>query len=451
MNSGLLLRNVKRVLVVAISALAGVLLFSCSSHKTPAEVSAASSDFRPAGSTISRTLFGLNIHALVFQKEPWPAIPFGSLRLWDSATGWAQLNPSKGEYDWGLLDQWLAAASQRDNQIEDILYTFGRTPQFASSQPGRDCGYGPGQCAAPSDLTADGNGSDQYWKDFVTAIVTHSKNSRTAHIKYWELWNEPYSLNMWAGTVPQMVRMAQDAYSIIKNIDPNAVVVAPCIGINVPAGNKWLNWYDAYLSAGGGNYADIMSVHGYVHYGGRQPGAQAFLDYYRQAREIMTKHGLAAKPVWDTEASWGETKDNHFENQDDQAAFVAQFYLLQWSQGLQRLYWYAYNGQSADSIGALWIEDSDRSGHLTKAGKAFVQTQEWLVGATFSEPCQQDGSRFVCNLTRNGHPGQIVWDSAGSSYSPKGTFAKMSDLDGNTRAASAQVQIGAKPVLLETQ
>jgi hypothetical protein len=411
----------------------------------------AASDFRPPAPTIPRTLFGLDMNFFVTTKQPWPSIPFGSLRLWDSATGWAQLNPRKGEYDWSQLDKWLSNVAQHDNKIEDVLFTFGRVPQYASSRPNdQSCGYGPGQCAPPSDVDENGGGTDQYWKDFVTAIATHSKNSRGAHIKYWEIWNEPYGPKMWTGTIPQLLRMARDARSIIKSIDPDAQMVGPCLGINVPRGHKWLQWYDEYLSGGGGDLADIVAFHGYVHFGGRQPGAQALIDYYKQFHDIIAKHGLASKPIWDTEASWGETHQMHFEDEDEQAAFTAQFYLLHWSLGVERLYWYAYNGSE---IGAFWLVDhpGDPShGHLTKAGKAFVQVQEWLVGAGMPEPCKQDGSTWVCNLTKDGHPAEIVWNSGGEkSYTPKVAAKAVHDIDGGTNGVSGAVRIGPKPVLLE--
>jgi polysaccharide biosynthesis protein PslG len=413
-------------------------------------------DFQPPASAIPRTLFGLNINQSVLKKDPWPTIPFGSLRLWDSGTGWSQLNPAQGKYDWELLDKWFDLVSQHDNHIEDILFTFGRTPRFASSTPDDStCGYtwsGPGQCGAPSDVRPDGSGTDQFFKDFVTAIATHNKKSRNVHIKYWELWNEPYAHNMWSGTIPQLVRMARDASQILKSIDPDAVIVAPCLGINVPPGNKWLRWYDDYLSAGGADTADIMSFHGYIHYGGHQPGTRAFADYYKQFYEILSRHHLTSKPIWDTEASWGETTNNHFEDEDQQAAFVSQFYLLHWSYGVPRLYWYAYNQRNT---GALWAPDSSGNpspGHLTKAGQAFVKVEEWLVGASLTGPCQQNASVMTCNITRGGHAAQIVWAPDGDkNISPQGQFKKLSDLDGNSNAVTGQVRVGNKPVLLEAQ
>ena len=96
-----------------------------------------------------------------------------------------------------------------------MIYTLGRTPQWASSQPNAPGPYGPGQCAPPSDLSN--------WDNYVNAIVTHVAGK----IKYWELWNEPNDPKYYCGDIPTMVTMAQHAAQIIKSIDPTALVLSP--------------------------------------------------------------------------------------------------------------------------------------------------------------------------------------------------------------------------------
>jgi hypothetical protein len=59
---------------------------------------------------------------------------------------------------------------------------------------------------------------------------------------------------------------------------------------------------------------------------------------------------------------------------------------------------------------------------------------------------------FTCNLIRNGHPAQIVWNTEGDTpYVAKGMFTRFSDLDGSSAALTPQLRIGPKPVLLEAQ
>lgn len=113
-------------------------------------------------------------------SSTWPSVPFGGIRLWDNYVSWEDINTASGTYNWTNLDKWLAAAQASDT---DVLYTFGRTLQWASLRPSEQCGYGYGCAAPPSDI---GSG-DNIWKAFVTALVEHSLVSPTAQIKYYEL------------------------------------------------------------------------------------------------------------------------------------------------------------------------------------------------------------------------------------------------------------------------
>src|SRR6266849_6435171 len=54
---------------------------------------------------------------------------------------------------------------------------------------------------------------------------------------------------------------------------------------------------------------------------------------------IMAKYGLSSKPLWNTEGSWDQY---HPITTDDQAGYPARSYLLQWSLGVQRFYWYQW-------------------------------------------------------------------------------------------------------------
>ncbi len=395
----------------------------------------AESEPHPLPAAVPATFFGMHRHAYPKRPDPWPEIPFGSFRMWDSATGWAQINTAKGQYDWSQVDTWFADLQQHG--VQDVLYTFGKVPPFASSRPTADCNYGPGQCAPPKDLDAEGNGPDQYWKDFVTAIATHSKNNRGIHIKYWELWNEPYLPRMWSGTIPQLLRMARDAREIIHGIDPDAVFLTPPSGLQAP---RTRDFMEDWLAAGGGQFADGIAFHGYVH---APAPATDFVKYYAEFRKILTKHGQESKPVIDTEASWGNTSD--ITDEDLQSAFITQFYLVHWSQGVQRLYWYAYND---GATGKLYNREQGRAG---KAARAYRELYQWMVGSTMTKACTPDGAIWTCGLsTKDGHEAVVVWSEAGEkSYTPKPTFKNLKDLEGHASPVSGALKISPRPVLLE--
>src|SRR5712692_2241997 len=109
------------------------------------------------GSAVPTTFFGMTGNSGLVSRQPWPTVPIGTLRLWDSSVSWAEINTANGTYDFSKLDAWLDKAAA--NGIPDVLYTFGHTPAFASSNPSDlSCSLGPGQCDPPSDLNADGSG-----------------------------------------------------------------------------------------------------------------------------------------------------------------------------------------------------------------------------------------------------------------------------------------------------
>jgi len=400
-------------------------------------------------------LFNLSANGGIIDREPWPVVPHTGMRLWDTGTSWREINISEGVYDWSSLDLWLAATKANHN---DVLYTFGLVPQWASSKPNDgSCSPSPGACDPPKDVNPDGSGSDQLWKDFVTALVQHSQNSATGHIEFWEMWNEPMNPIFWNGTYAQLLRMISDAYAIIKGADPQAVIVSPAFAWESKAA---LNWMGNYFAAGGAQYAEIIAVHGYVFdpYGKYGP-PENLISYYSEFRAVLRQYGQASKPIWDTEANWG-SKD-HFTNADLQAAWIARFYTLHAFNHIQRLYWFLYNG---GLIGGLWERnaiDPRKPGTLLKPGIAYEQVGHWLLGAT-TGVCSSDHTIWTCGLTRaGGYQGQIVWDTAEScsqgkckttDYTVGSEFVNYRNLEGQkVSIGNGVVPIGAKPILLENQ
>ena len=174
-------------------------------------------------SQVQPSFFGMHINKMLSMPVD---VPVGSIRLWDTATNWFQVCPSSdySQCNWRHLDDWLAAA--KSNGVSEVLYTFGKTPDWASSDPRGNCGGArPGACYPPRDLTADGGGTNQAFRQFVETLVEHNQrlDPRThARIKFWGICNEPTAKFFWRGSTAQLVRMAKDASEIIKKADPEA-------------------------------------------------------------------------------------------------------------------------------------------------------------------------------------------------------------------------------------
>jgi len=401
--------------------------------------------------------FGVNPHPDVLTTLGWPftgvsPMPFGSLRLWATKTTWYDLNPAKGSYDWTPLDNWLNAAVQ--NGVTDILYTFGSVPAWASCDPeDQTCVIRvtpAGSCDPPTDLNPDGSGSDEIWQTFVQAIAQHA----VGRIRYWEVWNEPDLQTSWNGTQAQMARMAKDAYNVIKSVDSNALVTTPAT-VNGGGKHDIAHWLPGYFAAGGDTRADIVSFHGYV-----DPAQGQAAEYVSTVVSTVFSglpQALSSKPIWDTEASWGP--NSHLSDPDLQAAFVARMYLLQWSEGVQRFYWFQYGDQGN---GTLCISGGVGCA-LNQVGDAYVQVSKWIVGATMASTCAASGPVWSCGFTAPGGIQKLaVWDASQtcgggscttSTYMPNSIYVSYADLAGVTTTISpgSPVQVGAKPILFLNQ
>ena len=386
---------------------------------------------------VSKQLFSMSMQSGVLYGQAWPNPSLGGVRLWNTQTSWPDISPTSSRYDWSSLDAWLRAAHAHGT---DVVYTFGRIPKWASSKPGDNtCRYGPGQCDPPNDLNRDGSGTNQHFRNFVTAIATHA----AGRIKYWEIANEPQNSFYWTGTIAQVVRMAKDARSIILSIDPNAVLLSPGTGLRLNA----VDWTAAYLAAGGGQYADVIAFHGYVEGScpSTLPDTSLIIPRVSVFRTMLAKHGQSTKPLWNTEASWGHTSDTCFGNADLQAGFVAQMYLLYQTARTQRLYWYAWN---ASNTGALW------NNKILKPGLAYQQVYKWLVGATISSPCAMGSdSTWKCVITKpGGYQAEIVWNAKTSKlFIAPSQYQHYVDVYANIfkLPVNGAVQIGFKPILLQ--
>jgi hypothetical protein len=163
--------------------------------------------------------------------------------------------------------------------------------------------------------------------------------------------------------------------------------------------------------------------------------------------------------LWDTEASWGNEQRSCFTDQDQRAAFLAQFYLLHLSANVSRFYWYQWDN---NSWGTLWSPNPAPNGTVLEPGVAYQQVHDWLVGSTLGAPCASSGTQWTCTFTGpSGYEAEAIWDTSQSctngacmtvdiSIDPK--YTRSHDLAGNSAMVSNHaVAVGLKPVWLANQ
>ena len=356
------------------------------------------------------------------------------------------------------------------------MFTLYATPSWASSRgqncissgnppgctgpPDTNCAFqtqnGPGICDPPIGLNADGTGDDHYWPDFITALHAHVVNTyATEWIKYWEVWNEPNISTEWNPTDPvnhkydQLLRMAQDAYNTVKALNSQLLVTTPAVANATMAVTNWLQ---PYLNAGGGNYADTITVHGYIQVGSCPTSCPLAVNVgtlIDNARTVMSATGQQNKPLQNTEGSWGVS--SNMTDPDLEAAFTAKYYTVQIAKSLNQFSWYGFD---FTNTGEFFDPNTQQ---LTSSGIAYQQIHAWASGAVPTAVCSADSNNFwTCKLKRQSGQAHtqsvVVWDenctdiSCSAQYTVPTQYTQCVKLDGTScTITNHHATIGLKP------
>ncbi len=423
---------------------------------------------------VPKTYFGMHVH-----RDPkWPSVgsTIGSERLWDAgAIGdqpggvqWASVFPNNpatgGVPDWTQFDARVNRAIA--NGAEPVMVLGGNIPNWASSDPsglqGGSSFYGPGSSAPPV--------SESVWTAWVTAVAQHAKGK----VKYWEIWNEPYQSAAFRANIPSLARLAQLAYPILKNADANNKVLTPSFDAY---SNDFL---ERYLQAGGGAYADIVSLHAYDFFQGnlldgtvpaaskQGDPASAEAMYYkehlvRNTKQVLTRYGLQTLPIWNTEGGYSAKSASGGPADAAGAPFLARNLIMGWALGgIDRNFYYAWDQRNDVANGVLqpWVtggrEAVEGSNNYVKtaAGLAYEQVAKWLTGARMESKTLAANGTWTIVLNRGAFAAKqyVVWNpSATVAYTvPSGlNYVKyVSNLAGVKANIPASFTAGPSPVLL---
>lgn len=380
------------------------------------------------GTVIQDSLFGLHVNGA--ERGVWPTINFGSLRLWDNATSWTNIETSKGVFDWTNLDNVVANANK--NGVTDILMVLSGTPTWATNQ------RNPISLPAPNASGVPANMAD--WDDWVRAVATRYKGK----IKNYQPWNEANLSTFYTGTPAQMADLTKRAYDIIKSIDPSATIVAPSTGLRLNGALK--KFYPKFLrELKARNWpVDVWSAHTY-------PSSLGTTNDRRELANKWIGFLKAAKapnlPLWDTENNYGLGGPGpDFPEQDingtKAANWTAMTYLDALRLGVSRVYMYQW-GPYNDLWGIQYMEGAP-------GANAMNTLQEWIVGTTY-KGCKESKRKVTCKFRTSGGVNQIVYSEARKkTFKAAKRYKQMCQLDGTCSAIPANRKVRTKgPVLLK--
>lgn len=401
----------------------------------------------PPPGAITPSFFGMTIG----DTAPYPpsTVPIGAIGH-PTTLAWVTIEPHRGDFQFDFYDKFAIWASTHN---VPFMVTFAWTPPWASSK----CFKGE-ICTYPADNPQD-------WVDFVTAVVKHYNGVEAPNIQYYELWDEANDGTFWNGTQDELIEMAKAAYPIIHQNPVSLLLTPSTSGTRIDT----RDWMRAYLQAGGNQYADGGTFHGYLApQGGIPPypfpedsDVSGYGDIVTRAatfRLLFDSNGLQGKLMFDTEGSWGKAQ---IPDPNQQAAWLARWYLLQAGAGtVQSAYWLAWgNSGPKKPIEEQWGLITDYYDQITPtaAGIAYGQVYDWLVDAAIS-PCTSSANVWTCALIRSGnYQGLAVWfysasetDTTSYTPDPDRQFVRYRDLAGNVTPVSGAITIGPQPILLES-
>ena len=262
--------------------------------------------------TRDRSIFGVQLYGntlptnkyyndLVESGTVWIRIPV----RWRDAESVRQASPKT--YDWTAIDRVLAAAIPSQHPFK-IIGTVYHAPDWAVPEPYHE------RAVLNDDALSD-------FAEFTQALAARysGQHAGLPVVTHWEFYNEPDITSepggtpLWGDNGDKYAEMLAAVYPAIKAGNPRAQVVFGGIAYDafVDQGGTFVREFlDDVLTAGGGQYFDVMNFHFYPGFAPNWTGQEWPLSgpgLYEKAAFIRTKleqeYGLY-KPMVITEAGW---------------------------------------------------------------------------------------------------------------------------------------------------
>jgi hypothetical protein len=386
----------------------------------------------------------------------------GSIRLWDAGTDWPKIEPNEGTapdtWNWAPLDAVVKAAHANGTAVS---YVLGLSPSYAATT----------KTDAP-DLTM--------YHDYVQAVMRRYRADNWGYrgIQSYQVWNEANIATFWSGDNAQLAEMTKTVDAVRDAVDPGVQVIAPAMVTRLRFEQKAAKaFYQTRVPSTGQpvwKYVDVVSLNLYptqtmTTSGGGQRvsmpedaitllhSTRGYLDDAKVPRSL---------PIWDTEINYGMGRTATVVpiSVARQAAYVLRTYLLNASQGVSRVNWYAYDMGTlpgGGTLGNTLLTDPRRraAGILTRAGKAFTLVQSWMkgtmVGTTTKRPCiRARNGTYTCTIKYARSVGRVYWNPLRTvRVRLVGTASKKQNEYGVTSRVSggSRIKVNYKPVLVRSK
>ncbi|MDX3533700.1 beta-galactosidase [Streptomyces sp. MB09-01] len=375
---------------------------------------------------VSNGLFGMTLNS---STGAMPTFQVDTVRLWDTRTRWANIQPRRGTYDWSVLDRLVTAANQAGLPV---VFTMGGTPDWASPHGPRTA-YDDGSRTSPPDDPAD-------WQAFVTAVAERYRG----RIDAYELWVMGNDSRYFSGNVEALAEMTRSAKAVLDAVDPDATVVCPSMG------RLWepdaLRTLERFAELRGYDSCDVAGVKLYQRSASDPP--EQLLGLVEEIDRAFHRGGAHPK-LWSTGTSYEIALQKPLD-ESTASAYAVRFFLVGLYARYPRMYYYNWGGTKIPIVmqpegqpptrAALYVEELRRWVHGTRIHSCGTGVAAGLPVGVWQCRFDRDGSELV-----------IVWHATGTARvpAPRKTAA-VHRLDGTVSALGGDrtVEVGALPVLL---
>lgn len=384
---------------------------------------------------LSNRFFGFVVHKPLSGDSPQTPLHselgYGAVRLSSAGVKWWEIETSDGVYD---FDRFDALVNLYESHNIRCYLELGLVPDFHTDDPSENhSGYHAG---VPNDWDAVTN--------YVDAVV-----SRYGERIDYGLGNEPDNSTFWAGTEEEYLTFTTRASAVILAGAPGSLILSPSV---TPSGAPWL---DRWLAAGGADQCNAIGFHPYV-----QPKPpEDMVQLVRYFRDIARKNGLGSAPLYATEQSWHQYRDEgdlvNLQWTTDPgdtpmpdalaASYMARELLGLAIAGVRGTYHYGLDEFDFDMIRLL--DENDLTA-LSAGGDAFAYLATVLDGATLYR-FRQVPPLYTVDWSKIGERGRILWCDDDETQSVDLTeFTSGTDVLGDPITLSASYEVTHSPVFV---
>ncbi|AIQ58724.1 hypothetical protein PBOR_18600 [Paenibacillus borealis] len=296
-------------------------------------------------------------------------------------------------------------------------------------------GYNPGNPTTYIDNAAANGLSTFIVTSTDPVVIEQTVTSLQGKVNAFEIGNE-LSTQL---TPAQYLAVLQNAYTIIKGVNPSLKVVG---GVTLNYDEPWLK---QLVDLGATQYLDVMSFHVYPSYNPEQGETLAeFQDLNNYIEAYQSNHGLTKTiELWLTEIGW-PTMDQKWGGftEVESASYAVQLYVANLANDklIDRIYWYDFLNDCTDSTfyecsqGVLYVDNSPKPSFV-----GLNAVSDLLGGATFIEAytlADNDVRAYKFHRASDNQDITVIWSNADKQIGlHTGTAGvELRDMFGNARA-----------------